>query len=65
MEKVKKELSYAEAIEEIETIIARLNEQNVDVDRLGEYVSRATELVDVCKAKLNRAETEVSKLLEK
>lgn len=65
MEKSIKELSYNQAVEELEVIIAKLNDENVDVDRLSEYVKRATELVELCKTKLTKAEKEVSKLLEK
>ncbi len=65
MEKQIKELSYNQAVEELETIIATLSDENVDVDRLSEYVKRATALVELCKTKLTKAEKEVSKLLEK
>ncbi len=65
MEKQIKELSYNQAVEELEAIIAQLNEQNVDVDKLAEHVKRATALVELCKTKLTRAETQVNKLLEK
>lgn len=60
----KEELSYASAVEQIEEIIARLNEESVDIDRLSEYVGRATELIEFCKKRLAKAESEVSKLLE-
>lgn len=65
MEKQTKELSYNQAVEELEEIIAKLNDENVDVDRLGEYVKRATTLVELCKTKLTKAETQVAKLLDK
>lgn len=65
MEKQIKDLSYNQAVEELEAIIAQLNEQNVDVDKLAEHVKRATALVELCKTKLTRAETQVNKLLEK
>ncbi|MFI3265827.1 MAG: exodeoxyribonuclease VII small subunit [Rikenellaceae bacterium] len=65
MEKQIKDLSYNQAVEELEDIIAQLSDQNVDVDKLAEHVKRATALVELCKTKLTRAETQVNKLLEK
>ena len=58
-------MSYSAAVEQIEQIIAHLNEENVDIDRLSEYVAQATELIDLCKKRLAKAESEVEKLLEK
>ena len=36
----------------------------MDVDSLAAEVRRATELIAVCKAKLQKAEEEVNKILE-
>ena len=52
----KKEPAYAEAIAEIEKILARF--------RIAAEVKRATELIASCKARLHKAEEEVSKILE-
>ena len=58
----KKEPAYAEAIAEIEKILARFRSE--DVDSLAAEVKRATELIASCKARLHKAEEEVSKILE-
>ena len=60
----KKELTYTEAMAEIEKILARLRSEEMDVDGLAAEVKRATELIAGCKSRLRKAEEEVSKILE-
>ena len=55
----KKELTYSEAIAEIEQILARLKSEQPDVDKLSAEVKRATELIAQCKARLTDVETTV------
>ena len=54
----KKEVTYAEAMGEIEKILARLRNEEMDVDSLAAEVKRATELIASCKARLRKAEAE-------
>ena len=56
--------SYTEAIAEIERILGRFRSEEMDVDSLAAEVRRATELIAVCKAKLQKADEEVNKILE-
>ena len=60
----KKELTYAEAMAEIEKILGRLRSEEMNVDGLAAEVKRATELIASCKARLRKAEAGVSKVLE-
>ncbi len=60
----KKELAYAEAMAEIEKILARLRSEEMDVDSLAAEVKHATELIASCKERLRKAEEEVTKILE-
>ena len=57
----KKEVTYAEAMGEIEKILARLRNEE---DSLAAEVKRATELIASCKARLRKAEADVNKILE-
>lgn len=59
----KKEISYAEAIREVENILEKLNSDSLDVDQLGAEVHRAAELIGLCKEKLRRAEDQVAKVI--
>lgn len=60
-----KDISYNEAVVEIEKILAKINSAELDVDHLSEMVTRANELLEVCKSKLLKAQKEVSKITEK
>ena len=60
----KKELTYTEAMAEIEKILARLRSEEMDGDGLAAEVKRATELIASCKARLRKAEEKVNKVLE-
>ena len=60
----KKEPAYAEAIAEIEKILARFRSEEMDVDSLAAEVKRATELIASCKARLRKAAAAVNKILE-
>ena len=59
-----KELTYSEAIAEIEQIISRLRSEQTGVDTLASELKRATELVERCKAQLRDVETTVKKQME-
>ena len=58
------EMSYKEAIEEIEKILKSLREEQNSIDTLSERVARATELIALCREKLRKAENDVNKVLE-
>jgi exodeoxyribonuclease VII small subunit len=59
-----KQLSYNEAIAEIETIIEKLENEEIDVDELTKNVKRVSELLNFCKTKLKGTEEEVQKILK-
>ncbi|MBT3244476.1 MAG: exodeoxyribonuclease VII small subunit [Bacteroidetes bacterium] len=60
----KKEISYTAAIKEIETILGKIENQELDVDELAGKLRRVTELIKTCKSKLHSAESEVDKILK-
>ena len=60
----KKKLTYAEAVAEIEQILARLRAEEVDVDTLEAEVKRVMELIEQCKAQLTDVEKAVKAQLE-
>ena len=59
-----KQLTYNEAIAEIEQIISRLRSEQTGVDALASELKRATELINCCKAQLRDVETTVKKQME-
>ncbi len=60
---MEKKISYAEALAEIETIIAGFADENLDIDTLAARVKRAGELIAFCKERLRTAEENVKKQL--
>lgn len=61
---MKKEPKFNEALAELQSIVRKMEADDVDIDALAEHVKRAQELVDVCKKKLLKTEAEVKKLTE-
>lgn len=59
----KKIISYKEAMQEVEDILKKLNNEELDVDQLGAQVKRAGELIALCKEKLRKAESDVAKVI--
>lgn len=57
-------MTYAEAMAQIESILDRLQREEITVDNLAAEVKRATELISECKAHLHKAEEEVGKILQ-
>lgn len=55
--------SFAEAVAEVEEILAGLERDDVDIDRLGGEVRRAVELIRICREKLERTDREVRDLV--
>lgn len=58
----KKQISYIAAQEEIEAILERLNNDQLDIDKLSSEVARAIELIKICKSRLRMAQDEVDRL---
>lgn len=57
-------LNYKEAMAEIESIVSKLENNQLDVDELSGKVKRVSELIACCKAKLHETEEEVEKILK-
>ena len=57
------EPTYAGMLEELETILAELERDDVDVDVLAARVARAAELVEACRARIDRARMEVERVV--
>ncbi len=55
------ELTYEEALNELEAIIKGLETAATSVDVLSTQVTRGTQLVEFCKSKLAAVSTEVDK----
>lgn len=59
-----KELSYKEAITEIEGILEKIENEEFDVDELAEKVKRVSVLLKICKDKLTKTNEQVEQILK-
>lgn len=59
-----KEITYSEALAELEQILQTIEEGSSDIDTLASKVTRATELIKLCRSRLLKVEGEVKEILE-
>jgi exodeoxyribonuclease VII small subunit len=60
----KNEIGYAEALEELESILRSLEEDDVDVDELAERVQRASELIELCRERIGKAKLRIENVVK-
>lgn len=58
------EIKYTEAFEELQQIVADIEDGEISVDELSVKVKRASELIKVCKSKLTSTEEDVNQILK-
>lgn len=57
------ELTYAEAFDELRTIIESMQNDKCDIDRLAEMTKRASALIAECRNRLTATNEEIRKIL--
>ena len=60
---VRKDLKYEEAMATLEQIVARMENNELDLDTMGEELKKAQQLIKLCKDKLTKTDQEIRKLL--
>ncbi|MBZ0157974.1 MAG: exodeoxyribonuclease VII small subunit [Alphaproteobacteria bacterium] len=58
-----RQITYRQALTELEQIVGEIEAEDIDVDILAEKVRRATFLITFCRGRLRNAEDEVKKAL--
>lgn len=58
-----KKVTYSSALKELEDILEKIENDELDVDSLMEKVKRATELLKICKTKLHSTQSEIEDVL--
>jgi exodeoxyribonuclease VII small subunit len=61
---VTEEISYREALAELESILSAIEEEQVDVDDLAVKVKRSAELIRLCRTRIEAATIEVEAIVE-
>lgn len=59
-----KKLSYSEAMAEVEEILEKIENDELDVDELAEKVKRVSVLLKTCKDKLTKTNEQVEQILK-
>ena len=58
------DVAYSDAIEELETILDEIEDDEVDLDDLAVKVERASELVSLCRDKIDDTEMQVKAIID-
>lgn len=58
-----KETTYEEALKQLETIVAKMENDELDIDSLSQQLRTAQRLIKLCKDKLAKADGEIKKIL--
>ena len=58
-----KQMTYSEAVAELEKIVRVMQSDNCSIDNLSVLTSRSLELLKLCKAKLQSTDEELKKIL--
>lgn len=56
--------NYTDAFQELQTIVAEIENGQISVDELSQKVKRASQLIKFCKMKLATTEEDVHKILK-
>lgn len=56
-------MKYEEAMRQIELIVAKMENDELDIDEMSEQLKTAQQLIKLCKDKLTKTETEIQKIL--
>ena len=61
----KQEMKYEEAVRQLETIVDKLESNELGIDQLSTELKKAQQLIKLCKDKLTKTDEEIRKLLDK
>ena len=61
----KEKINYDTAVAEIEEILEKIEEGNLGVDELAEKVNRVSQLLKICRDRLQASEEQINKILDK
>lgn len=56
-------MKYEEALQQLETIVRKMEAGEYDIDELTEQLKTAQQLIKTCKDKLTKTDAEIKKIL--
>ena len=60
---MKEEMKYEAAFAELQNIVRKMENDELDIDQIAEQLKRAQELIKLCKDKLTKTDAEIKKIL--
>lgn len=58
------DIGYADAMTELDSILAELDDDAIDIDVLSERVERAAQLIAVCRNRISAAQQRVAAIVD-
>lgn len=62
---MEKNVKYEEAVRQLETIVDKLENNELGIDELSAELKKAQQLIKLCKDKLTKTDEEIKKILDK
>ncbi|MBF1437835.1 exodeoxyribonuclease VII small subunit [Hoylesella nanceiensis] len=59
-----KEMKYEEALSQLEDIVSKMENEELDIDELTTELKQAQKLVKLCKDKLTKTDKEIKTILK-
>lgn len=56
-------MNYEEAVQQLESILQRMENDELDIDELTTELKKAQQLIKMCKAKLTKVDEDIRKIL--
>jgi exodeoxyribonuclease VII small subunit len=60
---MKQEMKYEQAFAELQAIVRKMENDELDIDQMSEQLKRAQQLIKLCKDKLTKTDEEIKKIL--
>ena len=60
----KEAIKYEEAVRQLEQIVTRLEDGELDIDELSGELKKARKLITLCKQRLTKTDEEIQKILK-
>lgn len=58
-------MKYEEALQQLETIVRKMEAGEYDIDELTEQLKKAQQYIKLCRDKLTKTDSEIKKILDK
>lgn len=55
-------MNYEEAVQQLESIVQRMENDELDIDELTTELKKAQQLIKMCKAKLTKVDEDIKKI---